>query len=766
MRQFYYIIQTLRHAVGSNLFKVVSLGLALAMSILLFTRVAYEQSFDTCFRDYDNLYQVWSQHTMKGETFLRDQNYYPVAGAIQENFPEQVEVVTSIMHGGTVMDPLYYGDTRFNESKIMADPLFFRTMGIDVLKGNPQADLRQPNVVYLSESFARRMFGGEDPIGKVVSYNHEYDLTVRGIYADIPDNATVNPAAVISLSSTWIASSWDRADLYPQYVRLRPGADPEAINSRLEAMVKKYRPDGNYTVRIAPIRDTYRGYEDVRRMKSILLVMGLAILFIAALNYALLSISSLSRRAKAVGVHKCSGASGAGIFGMFLLETAFIIALAIAVMVFLLYSFRDFVEDTAATRLGNLFHWSRLWVPALTVGLLFVVGGVIPGHIFARIPVTQVFRRYTEGKKGWKRMLLFVQFTGVAFLCGIMAMVMAQYGYVMNKNMGYNPERIATTDVSFDKDEGRNALQFFRGLPYVEAVSCTTYGTPVGGYSGTMIHDDVGNSLFSSRFDRVPLDYLSFMGMTLIEGREPRQRYEMVVNETFVRLMQWKSNTDALGRMVDIGMGEEQSEKVVGVIRDFDIKGCLGEPMPYLAAYRDGVGRYLLFRLKEPFGDNLLKLQKAAAEAFPSKTIDIYSMEAQLEALYNDVRIMRNATTVAGIVMFVIMLMGLWGYTADEVQRRSKEIAIRKVNGAEASGILELLGRDILMVAAPSVALGILAAVYVNSMWMDMFADRIEVSWPLYVLTALALLALIVGCVLWRTWGIANANPVESIKSE
>ena len=116
--------------------------------------------------------------------------------------------------------------------------------------------------------------------------------------------------------------------------------------------------------------------------------------------------------------------------------------------------------------------------------------------------------------------------------------------------------------------------------------------------------------------------------------------------------------------------------------------------------------------------------------------------------------------------MFFIMLMGLIGYTTDEVRRRSKEIAIRKVNGAEAGMILELLSRDVLYVAAPAVLLGTVASWYVNGLWMDQFAERIPMNWSVYLLIAAANLAVIVGCVLWKSWRIANENPVLSIKSE
>ena len=777
MKQLHYTLQVLLHAKGSNFLKIISLALALAVSILLFARVAFEQRYDTCFKDYDRLYQVWSQYTFEKTDKLdwQEQNCGPVAGAILENFPNQVESATCTMRW-LASSPLYYGNVRFDEPKICADSLFFRTMGIEVLSGNPEQDLQQPDVVYLSETLAKRMFGGEPPIGKVVSYNYERDLMVRGTYQDLPDNTTMKADAVISLPPSWVSTktnySWSGGDSFLQYVRLKPGVDAESINSRLDAMVQKYRPEEDkatfgYTSKIAPLRDTFRGYDDVRRMKTIMLIMGFSILFLAALNYALLSISSLSRRAKAVGVQKCSGASTVGIFGMFMLETGIVILLALVTMWLLLTGFRDFVEDTASTSLGNLFAWQRIWVPALTVLLLFVIGGVIPGQLFARIPVTQVFRRYTEGKKGWKRPLLFIQFAGVAFICGMMCMMMAQYHYVINKDMGFNPKSVAITSTWFgDKDQRDRAETFFRGLPYVADV--TVGGNPLIGYSGTFINDESGQNLFSARFDQCWENYAAFMGMTMLEGRMPRMTGlehwydEAVVNETFARMMHWGDNV--LGRTVH-SMGI--TSKVVGLLKDFQMGGFYAEPEPYIGfGLNIFGGNPFFFKLKEPFTDNLLKLQKATAEAYPGKTIDIYSWEKQSDELYNPVRVIRNAVMVSALVLFFIMVMGLLGYTADEVQRRSKEIAIRKVNGADAPDILHLLGRDVLRVSLPAVVLGVLASAYVNHLWLSAFSTQVPLGWPMYVLVAIVLLAVVVGIVLGQSWKIANENPVQSIKSE
>lgn len=768
MKQIYYVIQTLIHGKGSIPFKVISLALGLGMSILLFARVAYEQSYDTCFRDYKHIYQVWSMFLMEGkEPEPQTMNMGPLAGAILESFPQEVESATCTNHYMASW-PLYYGNVRFDEKKLCADSLFFQTMGIEVLSGNPVQDLQQPNVIYLSQSLAGRMFGGENPIGKVISYNHEWDLTVRGTYADIPDNTTVKADAVISMPPAWAATqqnySWEGGDSYYQYVRLRPGVDVEALNDRMKKMAEKYLPSRDswsYTAYVKPLRDTFRDQDDVKRMYTIMMTLGLSILFITALNYALVSISSLSRRAKMVGVHKCSGASGSGIFGMFMLETCAVIILALLVMVLLLVGFRDFVEDTASTKLTNLFDGSRLWVPAATVALLLLVGGVLPGRLFARIPVTQVFRRYTEGKKGWKRPLLFIQFAGVTFICGLMCMVMMQYHYVMSKDMGFKTERIACTYQYFNSaEESDNAYNFFRSLPYIANVS-SAYGNPLDGYSGCFINGENGEALFSARFDACMDNYYDLMGIQLKEGRLPHDNNEAVINETFVDLMKW--GNEAIGRVVHT-LGDNIT--VCGVVKDFQINGFYAEPMPYIGFNTRRFNNELHFLLKEPFAENLQRLTEDAAKAFPDKTIDFTSMEESMRTIYNPVRVFRNATVVAGVVMFFIMLMGLLGYTTDEVQRRSKEIAIRKVNGAEASDILRLLGNDILWVAIPAVTIGIVLSGYVNNLWINAFTAQVSMSVATYLGIGLAVLAVIISCVLIKAWRIANENPVKSIKSE
>ena len=769
MQSIHYAFKTLLHRCSSNVIKVISIALGITMSVLLFSRVAYEQSFDTCFRENDRLMQLWMQWTVnqqKGDK--QEQCVGKLAGTLYEAMPDVFEGATTIGYW-MFNAPLYRGNVRFNDLKITADSLFFQTMGIDVLKGNAVQDLAQKDVIYLSERLARKIFGDENPIGQVVQYNKQIPLTVRGIYADIPENATVRPEAVVSMPSVWSRGigyySLQGGDSWPSYMRLKADApDLETINRRIGQLLAERMPPGNgieVGAFIAPLRDTYRSHEYVQRMSRILFILAAAILFITALNYVLISISSLSRRAKAIGVHKCSGAEAGTVFGMFVWETVFLFAAALLLSAALLYAFRDFVEDTIAAKLDSIFTTDLLWVPVTVLAVLFLISTVLPGRLFARIPVSLVFRRYTEGKQGWKRPLLFIQFAGVTFVLGLLCTVWLQYQYVMNKDTGYNPERIVMNYHEVRNwDEAEKIRTFYTPLPYVEEITSSLY-YPCGGYSGEMIPDEAGNNLFSTRYDYGCENYTKVIGMTILQGRPQREKNEVLVNEEFARLMHW--GDDVLGRTFS---SEGGKVKVVGLLKNFQIGSFHSGPLPYVLHYMPQLAYQLSIRLKEPFAENLQRLNKEAAEAFSGQTVEFKSMEKLMAENYNSVRVFRNATLVATVCILFITLMGLIGYINDEMQRRSKEIAIRKVNGAEASHILEMFSRDISRISLPAVILGAVAAWYVGKLWMEQFAVQVDYLTAYYLLSALMIWGLIITCVVVQAWKIANENPVLSLKSE
>ena len=354
-----------------------------------------------------------------------------------------------------------------------------------------------------------------------------------------------------------------------------------------------------------------------------------------------------------------------------------------------------------------------------------------------------------------------MQFAGVAFICGLMYVVMLQYYYVLNKDLGYNPKRVVVANTDFGNKENQDyALTFFRGLPYVESVSSAD-SHPVYSYSGTMIQDESGQSLFSSRFCEMMEDYPKMMGMVMKEGRMPRNENEVAIYETYGEWMLW--GTELLNRTV---YNSGYVCKVVGVIKDFRIGNFTNPQAPFILMSTKNFGNCVHVRLKEPFAENLQKLNKVSADAFPDKTVDFRSMEQMIKESYNSIRVFSNATILAAVTMFFVMMMGLIGYTTDEVRRRSKEIAVRKENGGEAFDILRLLSVGILKVAVGAVIIGIVFAWYISGIWMEQFPDSSLLSVGWFVLLGICLLSLIVLVVVVKAWHIANENPVKSIKSE
>lgn len=770
MKQLYYVFQTLLHGRGTNVIKIISLTLGITVSVLIFAREAFELNFDTCYDDYERLCAVkvtWVVNNEKTPSFM---TLGPTAAAIAESFPQEVESATATLRWWG-SNTLFRDDMRFTPGFLVGDTCFFQTMGVKILSGN-QSEMANPDVIFISRSFAENVFAGKNPVGEVLKYNKNMPMTVKGVFEDFSENSSFYGSNVLMSMATvekygWSHSGWDGGDSYYAYIRLYRAGDMEKVNKLLPKMVEKYLPkDANtsgveYQVELIPITSfrIENDFDGSKGMIWIMIILGTIILFTVTLNYVLSSISSMSQRAKAVGIHKCNGADEGTIFGMFLWETAIVVIISLFCMTFLLLNFQDMLQDMMGVTLKTLFSIENIWAPACVVFFLFIIGGILPGHLFSRIPVTQVFRRYTQGKKGWKRPLLFVQFTGMAFIFSLLALVLMQSHHITSRERGYDIRRVVYTFFYFSNED--NARSTILNLPYVEsAASC---GQPLSiGLSGTYVTAEGGNSI-SMRVNSFDKEYLSFAGIKLKSGRNIEKEGDLLVNQAFLKTLHWEENP--LGRQVkdnDYIYGN-----IVGVLEDF----VTGNPayvgvQPLIVLCKNKFQGCVQIRLKEPFDENLERLNKDMQQIYPHGDIVFDSAEKVIGLQNRGVTNFRNAILLAAITIFFIALMGLIGYVADEIQRRSKEIAIRKVNGATVSDILSILINDILLTALPAVVIGTVGAWYVGSLWMDQFFDKVAYSTGYYILIALLVLALIIGCVVVKAWRIANENPVKSIKSE
>ena len=452
MRQLYYTFLTLLRGRGGNVVKLVSLTLGLLVSVLLFSQIAYELSFDRFYPDSETLVTLRMRDVTKGvpAAEYNYSTYRPAASDLWEAMPDLVE--SACLTANMWQPTLYMGDRKLDAIQCFyADTLYFRTTGVPVLRGDPH-DLALQGNAFISQSKARELFGDEDPVGKELSVERLFNVTIRGVYADVPRNTVFPHELMLSIAAfEWAfgKGTWGMNNIYHTFFRLKHPGDVERMNSGVQKAVEQYTDthlgeDVVTEYNVVPLSEVHRSAPDAMRRLVILGVLGFSIFFVSGMNYVLGAVAAMSRRAKAVGVHKCSGATDGNVLGMFLWETGVMMGGAIVCVLLLMYLFREPLEDLLGSRLADLFTWQTMYVPLLLVLLLFAIAGFMPGYVYARIPVTQVFRRYTEGKRSWKRGLLFVQFVGVAFICGMLLTTVWQYHDLMSRSVGFRSEGLAT----------------------------------------------------------------------------------------------------------------------------------------------------------------------------------------------------------------------------------------------------------------------------------------------------------------------------------
>ena len=768
MKQLYYTIQTLLRGRGSNVIKVISLTLGLLVGILLFARVAFELNYDSYYSEPENLcitLRTGISDGIKKEPNI--DNYGKLAEAIRENFPDEVE-------DATVLD-LFSQSPLYHEGKKMEHVILatskshvFSTLGIKVLLGDV-SQLDRVDVIFISRSLARRLFADANPIGKTINIEIDYPLTVQGVFEDIPENTEFHFDGVYSFDtrSKQYGSErggWGYDSSYHCMVRFRHPDEREKVEVRMPEMLKKYihnyKGQSEEYSFMTPSQYHLQKPES-RKIVMILSILGFAILLVAGMNNVLISVSSLAQRAKSVGIHKCNGASDGHIYRMFLYESALLILLSLLFVTVLLFTFKLEIEDLSGASLKALFTWQTLWVPILVSLVLFLVIGLFPGKLFAAIPVTQVFHRFTAHRFVWKRSLLFIQFAGIAFILGLLMVILLQYHQVMTRDMGYKVDNLAVGWSPYRETDKMDGI--LRGLPIVEEF-CNASTIIYGGYMGQPYTDAHGKE-FMGRIEFVDEHYVPVMGLQIIKGRNIQQDKEILINEEMVRQIGWTDSP--IGKNLEDG--KNNFGTIVGVVKDYVVQSAYMPQAPVALMSNLEWMNVLNKRniiLKEPFGENLAKINTLMKEAFPTVDIVFRSARQEIDKQYQEVRRFRNVVIIASIAILLIALMGLFGFVNDEIQRRSKEIAIRKVNGAEVPDILRLVSGNIFWTALSAVLVGIVFAYIVSNKWLEQFSDRVSVNGGHFLVVIIIILLLIMGSVIGRSWNVANENPVNSIANE
>lgn len=778
--------------------KVLSLGVGMAIAVILIAKVCFELSYDNVYKDIDRIYKIRTGAVMQGE----DKDFGQVSGAIAPGFKAEVPgLLEATRFTGIFNSENFIIDdegSKVAAEHLLADSCFFRIFNRQFLAGEPEKALRSwSGDVAISKTFAEKLGGVGAAVGKQVANedNPNLKLTVCGVYEDFPKNGSIHADVILSIEamSQRSLSNWVGNDRYVAFVKLAEGVDPASLKDAIHEMQKAHQPleemeKSGLTLWyfLSPLATEHSSRPEVRNLVFILSIIAALLLLVSIMNYVLVAISDVIRRAREVGVRKCYGAESWDINKILLKETAGNLVLSLVVAALLVLAFRGAIESLLGVPVQDLITPLSVWIVICVVVLVFLVSAIIPAQMFTRIPISSAFRGYKESKRRWKISLLSFQFAINAVLVSLVLIVSFQYRKVLNTDPGYEYRNLVyETFPSYDQTKMNAIAGALRSLPEVEAAELT-YTLPFEKASGNNVYlpgDD--RELFNIADEYGASEgFFDMMGFRLVEGSVPKGPNDVAVSKSFVTKMaafaDWSDG--AVGKIVNISEHDQVTicgvyeDYVIGDVTDMDdrpsVRFCWNRDF-YTEADKDvdkydwsGLMHTIVIKLSEVTPASMRKVEKTIKEVAPDSDAEVKSYSETLVNMYDSTKQMKRTYELGSLFALLIAVIGLISYVRDENFRRSAEIAVRKVNGAQSSEIVSMLVTDILKVAVFAVIIGDAGAWLVAHYWLQQFPVKIVLN-PLFFIAAdIIVLAIIVSVIVIGSLRIAHTNPVESLKNE
>ncbi len=797
-----------------NGLKVLTLGIGLAVGLVLTSKVCFEQTYDDFYDGAERIFYLSETAETSGEWKVYSHTSGGIAPRMKEYFP-QVEEATRLTWFEWDADLIMHGTkARIEAGRTgLADSAFFRVLDRECLAGDITEALDVESNAAVSYSVARKIAAtmqnetetfsdrksvAEKVIGQrfsVAGWGNGYELTISGVFEDYPLNSSFRPQVLVSLPTTgmFIYDGSDGVvgnDRYSTFLKLREASDADGLNGNFSGFMNTYLPmeqmkaagfDMDFIVK--PLRGFHNEDQNQRNMTLLLAFVAFALLLTSVLNYLLIVLSTTVTRSREMALRKCLGSGRDEMFGMMFAEAFVHTLLACALAAVLIFSFRGTAEEILGADVSSLFSGRPLILSIAVVIVLLFINTVMPAHFFNRIPVAAAFRNYSEGRRRWKLGLLAVEFAAVAFLSVVICVISLQYDKMANADLGFDYGNVAMISLKEATHEQKNTLMAeVRALSDVDDAAFG-YQNPFDGYSGNNISvPGEDRQLFNIR-DAYYVDshWANVFGVEIIEGRNFDEALaadrEILVDERFVDKMKKTAGwSEVLGQDVDVTGHEAGTKSICGVFKTinqgaFSLEDSFYSTRPMVVFYCNpqqytAMFRFIFVKYHKISPDALEHTQAVVNEILPGRGNRITA--CRMAALENlaDTKNTRNAVLIGGVVSLIIALLGLVGYTIDEVRRRGKEIAVRRVNGAQFSQIRSMFLKDLMWIAGPSVAVGCVLAGIVAARWEQQFTVQVGLPWWVFVATFIAVLGIVAVVSDVYVQIVANRNPAESIKTE
>ena len=581
-------------------------------------------------------------------------------------------------------------------------------------------------------------------------------------------------------------NNWLGNDRYSGYIRLRPGTDPQTLEPNIKHMLYTNAPmeelersGSQFYLNLKPVSKIFLSSEYNRIMNIVFLVFAFIMLAVAVLNYILLVVSSVVKRAKSIATYRCYGAESKDIYRMILVESALHCFIALILAVLIVFGLQDFLQEQMGHSLRALFSPTALVLCLMVVIAVAIICGVMPSYIYTRIPVTYAYRRYTENKRQWKLGLLFVQFMLTTFFVCLLTVIGLQYQALTNYRTGFEYKNILYTSLSGTQNiERERCIQELKRLPNVNGVTWG-YQEMFMKCSGNNVYDPQNDKEYMNIADMydVGRDYHKVFSIPILEGTGfttelgDSVSQEVMVSRSFIDKMEklagWTGSP--IGKQVFITEHQGRPYTICGVYEEIHLGSQVAEDFddrPTVMFYNTHPNHLLYIRLKEMGPEQIKEVQDIVSRTMPSQEKHVYSLDLEMANQYNMLLHVRNSILFVGLCILVIALIGLIAYIRDEVNRRRSEIAIRIIHGAQVKDVQFLFLKDILKIAIPAVLIGTAFALFASNRLLELFAFKINLTG--YIFGGCILVVLIIMLILSTSmiWKAARSNPINNLRTE
>ena len=780
-----------------SMINIVGLAIGISSCILILLYVQSELNYDRYHEKSSRIYRVNIYAVLSDNEFDSPMTSPPMAKVLNDEFPEVESVVRLVNFKQPV---IRHNDDVYSETKwFFTDPDFFDVFTAPFISGNPKEALIQPNSVVLTETTARRYFGNENPLGKYLTWDNDRDYLITGIIRDFPQNSHFKPDFLASLVGQPIDNdaNWTNNQVYT-YLTLKEGYSQQVIDDKFQSLVKKYvgpqlmqalgvsyddlmASGTKYNYYLQPLRKIHFDNKSIFNVEPggnksymvIFSIIAIFILAIACINFMNLATARSAKRAREVGIRKALGSNRKFLIYQFLAESVFIALISMALSMVLIKLFLPGFNNLIDKQLEFNYFDNFTNIPLMVVfGIVVgIIAGSYPAFFLASFSPAKVIKglNMTQGGHAKLRngLVIFQLAVSIVLFSGTF-LISKQLSFLQNTDIGFNKENLIVIEKA-DK-LGSRLSSFKQELLSQTGILGVTNSTTVPGRlftSNVFTHHSVNDprgSLtmwsdcdFAKTFQIEMKEGHYFEEGTMLTGRE------VVLNESAIKKL---NIVNPVGKKIYDGPhSAEGGYTIIGVMKDFNCES-LHQEISSLIVF-NGTGNTLTVRISSGnMSEKISKIEQKWKQLAHGQTFDYVFFDQDFNRLYKAETRTKKVVAIFSALAIIIACLGLLALATFTAEQRTKEIGVRKVNGARISDIMYSLNIDFMKWVAIAFVLAVPGAWYLLHSWLGNFAYKTNLSWWIFVLSGVLALGIALLTVSYQSYKAAVRNPIESLRYE